>query len=132
MLQRKTHKIQLKINITKINRTPSTYQGSSHRATGQGVDDHPTQQQSYNQIQTLNTTNRDKRMSSTGINICNQRSTIDITRTSNEIIRLLHFLHIQRKHLTRRLLWLGTLSTDMTLLTTVVTSNILHILLALK
>ena len=61
---------------------------------GRGIDDHPTQQRSHNQTQTLNTTTRDKRMHSTSINNCNQRSTIDKTHTSDEIIRLLHFLRI--------------------------------------
>jgi len=122
MLQRKTHKIQLKINITKINRTLSTHQGSSHRTTSRGVDDHLSQQRSYNQIQTLHTTNRDKR-------ICNQMSTIDKTHTSDKIIWMLYFLRIQCKHFSRRLLWLGTLGTDMTLLIAIVTSNLL---LALK
>ena len=54
------------------------------------------------------------------------------TRTSDKIIWLLYFLRIQCKHFFRRLLRLGTLSTDMTFLITIVTSDILRIILALK
>jgi len=71
-----------------------------------------------------NTTTRDKGMRSTGINNCNQMSTIDKSHTSDEIIRLFHLPRIQSKHLTRYLLWFGTLSTQMTRFTTIETSNI--------
>src|ERR1051325_6231038 len=92
------------------------------------VNNHTSIHIRYIQIQPFSTIQSNKRMSLSSINNCNQRCAINKTCTFNQPIIWLSLRSRQSEHFTTRLflLWLSTLRTSMTFLSTVVTSHNSH------